>query len=308
MTDDLLPSWHDGETRSALLDFLAAADEIRPEHRLAVFDNDGTLWCEKPRYTQMDFFVWELRHAVQDRPALRAVPEYEALLDGDVHAAEALGLERIALALVALFEFMEPRSFEDRVQAFFDETRHPDSGRRYDQMIYQPMLELLRALESKGFTNAISTGGGTEFVRAISKRVYDIDQERVVGTLVTYVVVHQGDRPVLVRTNRPHEGEANEGEAKIANIQMGLGRRPAFAAGNSPGDAAMLEHTQDKEGPSLALVVNHDDAEREYAYESEAGTFDSQESIVDQATRLGWTQASMLNDWATIFPGSPNQS
>ena len=207
----------------------------------------------------------------------------------------------MAVALAALFEMMAPKVFEDRVRTFFDETRHPDSGRRYDEMVYQPMLELLAALQQHGFSNCISTGGGTEFVRAISKRVYGVEQERVVGTLVTYVVIHRDGRPVLVRTARP-QGEANEGEAKISNIQLGLGRRPALAAGNSPGDADMLEHTQHKDGPSLALLVNHDDAEREYAYESEAGTFDAEESVTDQATRLGWTQVSMRDDWAAVFP------
>lgn len=300
MNGDPLPSWREGATRSAVLGFLDAADEIPPEQRVAVFDNDGTLWCEKPRFTQLDFFTWELHHAVKDRPALRAVPEYQAVLAGDMAAIAEIGLDRVALALAALFEMLEPEVFEDRVRTFFTEVRHPDRGVPYDRMVYQPMLELLDALQSRGFTNCIVTGGGTEFVRAISRRVYGVEQERVVGTLVTYVIIHRDDRPVLVRTARP-QGEANEGEAKIANIQLALGRRPVFAAGNSPGDADMLEHTNCLDGPSLALLVNHDDAEREYAYESEAGTFTAEESARDTAERLGWTQVSMRDDWSTIF-------
>ncbi|MFV2039325.1 MAG: HAD family hydrolase [Acidimicrobiales bacterium] len=300
MTVDLLPSWREGAARTALLDFLDLAADIPPEQRVAVFDNDGTLWCEKPRYTQLDFFTWELHHAVEDRPALRAVPEYRAVLEGDMAAIADIGLDRVALALAALFEMLEPEVFEGRVRAFFAETRHPDRGVPYDRMIYQPMLELLGALESRGFTNCIATGGGTEFVRAISRRVYGIEQERVVGTLVTYVIIHRDGRPVLVRTARP-QGEANEGEAKISNIQLALGRRPVLAAGNSPGDAAMLEYTSSMDGPSLALLVNHDDAEREYAYESEAGSFVADESAEVTAARLGWTQVSMRDDWSTVF-------
>ncbi|MDH5522273.1 MAG: haloacid dehalogenase-like hydrolase [Acidimicrobiia bacterium] len=301
MTDQLLPSWRDGATRSAVVDFLDAADEIPHERRVAVFDNDGTLWCEKPRYTQLDFFVWELNHAVKDRPALQSVPEYAAVLGGDMAEVQDIGLPRVAVALVALFEKMEPEAFEARVRAFFDETRHPDSGLRYDQMVYQPMLELMQALEDRGFTNCIVTGGGTEFVRAISRRVYGVDQERVVGTLVRYTLADRNGRRVLVRTSLL-EGEVNEGEAKISNIQMALGRQPSLAAGNSPGDADMLEYTNSLDEPSLALLVNHDDAEREYAYRSEAGSFDAEEAVEATATTLGWTQISMRDDWATVFP------
>ncbi len=301
MADDPLPSWRDGAARAAVLAFLDAADQIPPEQRLAVFDNDGTLWCEKPRYTQLDYFVWELHRAVAGRPELREVPEYAAVLSGDLREIAALGLERVAMSLVALLEGLEPEIFEAQVRTFFDEVRHPDTGRRYDRMVYQPMLEVLGALEAHGFTNCIVTGGGTEFVRAISRATYGIDQERVIGSLVAYELVRRGDRPALVRTTHI-QGGANEGEEKISNIQIALGRRPTVAGGNSPGDRDMLEYTSTIDGPSLALLVNHDDAEREYAYVSEAGTFEADEPITATAGRLGWTQISMRDDWATIFP------
>jgi phosphoserine phosphatase len=301
MTDPVLPSWRPGPTTEAVLDFLRSSDQIPPEDRLAVFDNDGTLWCEKPRYPQLDFFVWELRQAVGARPELVEVPELGAVMSGDRAAIADFGLERVAIALLSLFDGIEPEVFERRVRAFFDEARHPDSGTPYDRMVYQPMLELLGALEVRGFTNCIVTGGGTEFVRAISRRVYGVPKERVVGTLVTYDLVRRDGRPRLVRSTRVR-GEANEGGAKIDNIQVALGRRPALAAGNSPGDAEMLEFTGSGDGPCLALVVNHDDDEREYAYESVAGSFVSEESIEATAARLGWTQISMRTDWATVFP------
>lgn len=299
MTDQILPSWREGSTRAALLEFLAATDDIPYERRLAVFDNDGTLWCEKPNYPQLEFFAWALRKAAKERPALLAVPELAALAAADMGAMVDLGLDRVALAVMSLFEMQEPEVFEAQVHAFFDEERHP-SGQRFDVMVYQPMLELMGELAARGFTNCIVTGGGTEFVRAISRQVYGVDQERVVGTLVTYVLIERDGRPTLVRTNRP-QGEANEGAAKISNIQMGLGRRPSFAAGNSPGDAEMLEYANATDGPSLALLVNHDDAEREFAYESRAGTFLSAEPIGATAERLGWLQVSMRDDWTKVF-------
>lgn len=305
MASEELPSWRDGKALQDITNFLEAAADIAPQDRLAVFDNDGTLWCEKPRYTQQDFLTWQLRRAVAADPEVGKRTEYQAILAGDRAAMAEMGLEAIALALVALFEGMEPGAFEDCVEAFFDETRHPESGRRYDEMIYLPMLELMAALEARGFTNCLVTGGGTEFVRAVSKRVYGVEQERVVGTLVAYDVARRDGRPVLVRTDRPYGG-ANEGDEKISNLQMALGRRPRVAGGNSPGDASMLEYTSSLDGPSLTLLVNHDDSEREYAYESVAGTFEAEESIVDTASRLGWTQISMRDDWSTIFADQPS--
>ena len=301
MNDRLLPSWRDGATRSTLLDFLEATDDIAPENRLAVYDNDGTLWCEKPRYTQLDFFVWQLRQSVHQRPALRDVPEFAAVLDGDMAAVTEFGLNRVAGALLGLFEGIEPEAFESCVRAFFTETRHPDHGLRYDQMVYQPMLELMSELERRGFTNCIVSGGGTEFVRAISQRVYGVPQERVVGTLVSYAFERRDGRAVLLRTTDA-QGGVNEGAAKIDNIQIALGRRPTLAAGNSPGDAEMLEYTSTGDGPRLSILVNHDDADREYAYESEAGSFVPAERVTDSADRLGWTQISMRDDWNRIFP------
>ena len=301
MTELLLPSWRPGPARESLVRFLDAAEDIPPERRLAVFDNDGTLWCEKPGYAQLDFFVWELQHAVQGRPELADIPEFRAILAGDGDAIAGFGLERVAMALVSLFEGIEPEVFEQRVRTFFADALHPDSGRPYNQLIYQPMLELLEALTTRGFTNCIVTGGGTEFVRAVSHQIYGIPQERVVGTLVTYDIVDRGGRPTLLRSSRL-QGEVNEGDAKIDNIQVALGRRPTLAAGNSPGDAEMLEYVSSGRGPSLSLVVNHDDADREYAYESEAGSFVADESIGATADRLGWTQISMRNDWSTVFP------
>jgi phosphoserine phosphatase len=303
MTEGPLRSWRDGPTRSAVLDFLAAVDEIPPGDRLAVFDNDGTLWCEQPSYVQLEFFVQELRRAVGERPELAARPEYRAILEHDRAAQGELGLERIAFALVELCEGITPEEFVERVDAFFASARHPDRAVAYGQMVYAPMLELIDELRARAFDVSIVTGGGTEFVRAVSQRLYGVAPVSVVGSQVGYSLVREGGRPVLRRTTELF-GELNEGEAKISNIQRQLGRRPIVAGGNSPGDNEMLEYASAYDGPSLALVVDHDDAEREYAYESVAGSFAAAETATATARRFRWTVVSMANDWATVFPVS----
>jgi len=298
---DPLPSWRPGATRDAVLDFLDAAAEIPLAQRVAVFDNDGTLWCEKPRYTQLEFFLAELADEAARRPELRGVPEYRALLSGDSVAVAELGLERIAMALVDLCTGLEPEQFDARVQRWFSAAIHPDFGVSYGRTVYQPMLELIAALRSMQFGVYLVSGGGTEFVRAISRDLYGVEPEGVVGSMVTYRVTVVDGRPHLVRANTV-VGDVNEGEAKVANIQMALGRRPVFAAGNSHGDAMMLDYALAAEGPSTAMLIDHDDGEREYAYESKAGSFESTEPVTVLAERSGWTVVSMRDDWSRIFP------
>jgi phosphoserine phosphatase len=303
---DPLPSWVDGATKRKVLDFLTASAEVPPEERVAVFDNDGTLWCEKPNYPQLEFLLGELSRAVAADPALAGRAEYRALLEGDLAAQSDLGLERIAVALVELCAGIEPHEFDHSVRAFFETARHRDRGVPLREIRYQPMLELLGQLRLAGFDVFVVTGGGTEFVRAIGMDFYGVSPERVVGTRASYDFVRDADgRARLVRNAQLVASDANEGAAKVVNIQRELGRRPIFAAGNSPGDAEMLDYALDYTvatgGPSLALLVDHDDAEREYRYEGVAATFETAGSFVDMATAHGWTIASMRNDWVTIY-------
>jgi hypothetical protein len=171
----------------------------------------------------------------------------------------------------------------------------------YGQMVYKPMLELVEVLRARGFATFIVSGGGVEFVRAVSQQLYGVAPEGVVGSAVTYELRQLNGKPVLLRT-ASLLGRPNEGPEKISGIQSHLGRRPIFAAGNSAGDSDMLNYALAADGPALALLVDHDDAEREYAYASEAGSFATTENIVDVAKRSGWTIASMKTDWATVFP------
>jgi len=300
-SDMRLPSWKPGPTRTALLEFIAAADTLPVEERVAVFDNDGTLWCEKPAYPQLLFMLDELSRAVGVDPSLAERDEYRAMIDHDQAAQAEIGLERIAYALLELCAGIGPEEFDDRVTAFFERSRHPDRRVSYLEMRYRPMLELVDELRAHDFDVFIVTGGGAEFVRAVSRRFYDVSPDAVVGSLVGYEFARDdAGRPALRRTTQLF-GEVNEGAPKVTNIQLQLGRRPIFAAGNSPGDAEMLEYALASDGPSMALLVDHDDATREYAYEGVAGTFESDGSFTEAAKELGITIVSMRDDWATVF-------
>ena len=299
---DLLTIWRPGSTRDAIVEFLDRVDEIPPNERVAVFDNDGTLWSEKPNYTQLEFFLGELRAAAADNPEVADRPEYRAVLDGDRAAMASYGLEGLSVAMLDLFAGMRPEVFAARVEEFFATRVHPVRGVPYLHTRYVPMLDLISALRAHGFDCYVVSAGGAEFVRVISDEFYGVKPEGVVGSQIDYEFIRdEAGAAQLVRTNAVVSSGPNEGPEKPPNIQRILGRRPCVAGGNSAGDAEMLEYAMAYDGPSLALLVNHDDEEREYAYESVAGTFASDENIVDVGRRLGWTIASIRNDWETVF-------
>jgi hypothetical protein len=303
-SDHLLPSWREGTTREALLTFLEASASLAPADRVATFDNDGTLWCERPAYLQFLFFVDALQRAAETDPSLRDRPEFAAVLSNDQGAIGELGLARVGMALNGLFAGLTPEAFSTAAREFVDRAVHPVLGLPARRTVYQPMLELIEALRGHGFAVFVVSGGGTEFVRAVSHDLYGVPPEGVVGTLVQHEMVRRADGgPELRRTNLL-DGDANEGVAKVTRIQSHLGRRPVFAAGNSGGDREMLEWATSGEGPSMALVIDHDDDHREFAYQGRAESFVENESITEVATRLGWTVASIANDWATVFPSA----
>ena len=301
-SDQILPSWRPGATRDSIVSFLEASESVPTEQRFACFDNDGTLWCERPSYVQLDFLVDALKSAVGEKPDLAKQAEFAALLSGDSAAMAEIGLERIAFALTGLFEGLSAQAFTARVRDFMGRASHATLHRPLGTVVYQPMLELLAELRRRAFAVALVTGGGTEFVRAISDDLYGVPPELVVGTLIKYEFVRDdNDRPLLRRTN-DLEGHANEGAAKVTGIQTQLGRQPILGVGNSGGDREMMEWACAGDGPRLALLVDHDDADREFQYVGKAQSFEEPEPIVDVARRLDWTVVSMKNDWATIFP------
>jgi phosphoserine phosphatase len=301
-TDALLPSWRPGSVRDALIGFLSGVEEVPTVNRVAFFDNDGTLWCERPSYVQLDFFLDALRRDVAANSSIGERDEFAALLSGDRAAIAAIGLERIAVALAGLFDGLTPQEFTAQVRAFMAGATHASLGRPLRSVTYQPMLELLDELRRRDFTVGIVTGGGTEFVRAISDDLYGVPAELVVGTLIGYEFTRDGGkRPVLRRTTAML-GTANDGPAKVTSIQTQLGRRPILAAGNSAGDREMLEWALAADGPTLALLIDHDDAKREFQYISTPGTVVETEPITEIGARLGWTIVSMARDWDVVFP------
>lgn len=301
-TTTLLPSWRLGATRDAVLRFLEDSAALPVESRVACFDNDGTLWCERPTYVQFDFFVAALQKRLAKDETLSERAEFAAVVSGDPTAMGEIGLTRIALALTSLFEGLSPEEFGAEVRAFMSSSQHPTLHRPMRSCVYQPMLELIAELRRLEFTISIVSGGGTEFVRAISQDLYGVPPEAVVGTLIEYDYGRtEHGQPVLRRASRVH-GAANEGAAKVSHIQAQLGRRPVVVGGNSGGDREMLEWAAAGPGPRLALLVDHDDAEREFSYLSRAETFAETEPITDVAHRLGWTVISMARDWDIVFP------
>jgi phosphoserine phosphatase len=272
-----------------------------PEDRVACFDNDGTLWCERPQYVQFEFCVRALSARVETDPEVAHMPEFAALLANDRVKISELGLERIAMALINLFEGISPEEFTRQARAFMVAAQHPTLARPLRTAVYQPMIELIEELRRRDVMVTIASGGGTEFVRAISADLYGVPPEAVVGTLIDYDYVRGDDgAPRLLRSGRV-AGLANEGPAKVSHIQSQLGRRPLLAAGNSGGDRELLEWAAAGNGPTLSLLVDHDDAEREFKYVSTAGTFTEPEPITAVGARLGWTVISMADDWDTVF-------
>ena len=272
----MLPSWNDGPARAALLEFVERAAAVPPADRIAVVDNDGTLWCERPAYAQERF----LRDALAEQPALAQLPLMEALLG--VHAG--LTVDEFAAA----------------VASWFAEARHPRFGVPFDELVYVPMLELLELLRFHDFRVFVVTGGGVEFVRAVSERLYGVPPDDVVGSAVEVRFERRDGRVVLVREAKLL-GSPNEGAPKVVNIQAHIGRRPILAVGNSAGDREMLEYAHTGERPSLCLVIDHDDEEREYAYAGASVTDPGAESILDTAAAHGWTVVSMRDGWNRVF-------
>jgi phosphoserine phosphatase len=298
-----LASWRPGRTRDAIVSFLDRLDDVPAHERVAYVDNDGTMSCEKPTYVQFDFFIDALAQRVADDPSLGERPEFAAVLSGDMAAVGEIGLAKVAGALAALFDGQTPHEFAAAVDDFLGRYRHRTLGSGLDGVIYQPMLELLDELRARDFTVGIVTGGGTEFVRQVSKRCFGVEPGMVVGTLIGYRFERDDEGRPAVRRTITQSGTANEGGAKIEHIQAQIGLPPLIAIGNSGGDREMLEWAQGHPRGGLAVLVDHDDADREFAYQSTAATFAEAEPISTVAERLGWVVVSMRDDWDTVFAG-----
>ncbi len=303
--DDPLPSWNDGPARRAIVDFVARVtaeggpDFVPPRERVATFDNDGTLWCEQPVYVQAVFALDRARAMLGRDPTLKERPAFRAILATDREAMARFGEGELADLVGATHSGMSPQEFRGIAREWLASAEHPRFRRPYRECLYQPQLELLTYLRAHGFLTFIVTGGGSDFVRAFAEDAYGIPPERVVGSSTKTRFEARDDKGGLIKL--PEVGSIDDGPGKAMNIDLHIGRRPILAFGNSDGDLQMLQYTAAGRGPRLMLLVHHDDAVREYAYDrsSPVGRLDK---ALDASTRRGWTLVSMKNEWKTIFP------
>ena len=304
---DPLPSWRDSAAKRAVLDFVAAVtteggpDFVRVPERIAVFDNDGTLWVEQSTYTQLLFILDRIRALAPQNPAWQQDPLFRAAIAGDLHAAAAGGAEGLLRLAGAAQAGNTPEEFQRIVTAWLTTARDRRWSRAYTQLVYRPMLEILSLLRDKGFTTFIVSGGGVEFVRAFSQEVYGIPPHQVVGSTFALHPGEQDGRITLTR--QPEVDFVDDGRGKPVGIARHIGRRPIVAFGNSDGDFQMLQYTTEGPGRRLGMIVHHDDAEREYAYDRNSHIGQLARAL-DEAPRRGWGVVSMRQDWVRVFPWS----
>jgi phosphoglycolate phosphatase-like HAD superfamily hydrolase len=300
-----LASWNDTAPRQAIVAFVervtrdGSPDFVRQAERIAVFDNDGTLWSEKPLPFQLAFAIDQVKAMAPKHPEWKTAEPFASLLKGDTKGALASGEKGVLKILAATHSGMTTEEFEKSVRGWIGSAKHPKTGRRYTEMVYQPMLELLDYLRASGFKTFIVSGGGVEFMRAFAEETYGIPPEQVVGSAGKMKLASRGGKPVLLKM--PEVDLIDDKEGKPVGIQSRIGRRPIAAFGNSDGDLQMLQWTVAGEGARFALFVHHDDAGREFAYDR-ADKLQKFSKGWDQAVAKGWTVVSMKRDWKTIYP------
>ncbi len=300
-----LASWNDGAAKSAVESFVqrvtdpGSKDFVPPEQRVAVFDNDGTLWVEQPMYTQLAFALARIRELAPQHPEWQSNPVLKAAIDGDMKTLAASGEKGLLELVMATHAGMSPGEFQAIVTDWLAKAEHPRFKKHYTELVYQPMLELLSYLRENGFTTYIVSGGGIEFMRPWSDEVYGVLPAQVIGSSIKTRFEMVDGKPTLVRL--PEVNFVDDGTGKPVGINQHVGQRPIAAFGNSDGDLQMLQWTTAGEGPRLGMIVHHTDAEREYAYDR-ASAFGRLDKAMDMAPAEGWVLIDMKNDWKTIFP------
>jgi phosphoglycolate phosphatase-like HAD superfamily hydrolase len=301
----VLASWNDAAARQAIVDFVerTVSEDVPVEQRVAAFDNDGTLWCEKPMPIQADFILRRLFEMAEADPELRGRQPWKAAYERDYgwlgaviaehYAGDDTNVRTLLAGVLAAFEGISVDDFEAQSDAFLRTVQHPTLGRAYLRCAYAPMVELLDYLEANGFSNYIASGGGRDFMRPISDEVYGVPRERVIGS--ASALEYTGDDGGGTITHKAEADYLDDGPQKPIRIWSRVGRRPLLAVGNSNGDIQMLDFTQHQHNPFLRLLVLHDDAEREFDYTSGA------EQALEMADSEGWTVVSIKTDWATVF-------
>jgi phosphoglycolate phosphatase-like HAD superfamily hydrolase len=299
-----LPSWHDGAARSAIVKFIADVTRegsptyVPPDARIAVFDNDGTLWSEQPVPFQLAFMIDRLKAVAPQHPEWTRNPAYKALLASDT-AALAKNSKALLQMLSVANSGMTTDEYDRSIRAWLAGAKHPVLDRPYTELVYQPQLELLRLLRANGFRVWIVSGGTSEFMRVWVKEAYGVPPEQVVGSEEKLKYAVRDGRPMLIR--QPGFDFIDDGPGKPVGIFRAIGKRPILAFGNSDGDREMLEYVASGPGETLALLLHHDDAEREFAYDRQSSTA-RLDKAWDEAIREGWIVISMHQDWTTVYP------
>ena len=304
-TREPLPSWNDGPAKKNIIEFVQAVtdqsskDFVKPADRIAVFDNDGTLWSEQPMYFELLFALEEVKRTAPQHPEGKTTQPFTAVLENDHKALGESGMDGILKIFGATHTGMTTEAFDDYAKTWLTQARHPKTGKPYTEMIFQPMLEMLDYLRSQDFKTYIVSGGDTAFMRAFAEKVYGIPPEQVIGT--TFVTAYQlkDGQPSILRTSKLAHND--DGPGKPESIDAVIGRRPILAFGNSDGDLQMLQWTAAGPGKRFMGLVHHTDAKREWAYDrqSQIGRLDK---ALDEAKSRGWTIVDMAAEWRRIYP------
>ncbi|MBX5461283.1 MAG: haloacid dehalogenase-like hydrolase [Steroidobacteraceae bacterium] len=302
---DPLPAWNEGDPKRSIVSFVervtkhGGPDFVPPAERIAVFDNDGTLWAEQPVYFQVAFALDQVKTLAPRHPQWRTEEPFASILKGDVKTALSGGEHAAVQIMAATHAGMTTDEFQHAVRKWLDTARHPRFKQPYTKLVYQPMLELMQYLRANGFRTFIVSGGGIEFMRVWAQEIYGIPPEQVIGSSGKMQYEMRDDRPVLVKL--PEVDFVDDGDGKPVGIQKFIGRRPIAAFGNSDGDQQMLQWTAAGDGARLAVLVHHTDDAREWAYDrqSHIGKLDK---ALDEARAKSWVVVSMKEDWKTVFP------
>jgi phosphoglycolate phosphatase-like HAD superfamily hydrolase len=301
---DPLPSWNDGAAKKSIFEFVkkvtarGGAGFVPPAERIAVFDNDGTLWAEQPMYFQLIFALDRVKALAPQHPEWKEKEPFASLLKGDLNGALAGGEPAIFQIVMATHAGMTTEEFEKIVRDWTATAKHPKSGRFYTEMVYRPMLDLLAYLRGNGFKTFIVSGGGVDFMRVFSEKVYGIPPEQVIGSSGKLKFELRDGKPVLVKL--PEIDFIDDKSGKPAGIHKVIGRRPILAFGNSDGDLQMLQWTAAGSGARFMAIVHHTDGEREWAYDRKS-SIGQLNTALDEANAKGWTVVNMKNDWKRIF-------
>lgn len=301
-----LPSWNDSPNKERIIQFVqqvtnhASKDYVAPEDRIAVFDNDGTLWVEQPLYTQAVFSLQRIKETAKDHPEWKTEKPFSIILSNDPKQFKNLTMQDFAKLMAVSSTGMTVEDYQTIAAHWLNTTENPHFKRHYTKLVYQPMLEAMQYLRNHGFTIYIVTGGGQEFVRAFSKNTYQVDIDKVIGTTIKTSYTNQNNKPSLMK--KPEILFVCDKTGKPEAINLFIGKKPIIAFGNSDGDKEMLEWTQSNAKPHAMFLVHHDDAKREYAYgpDTKVGTFS--QALMNEAISNHWNVISMEKDWSVIFP------